>query len=741
LRKTDHERQTLAMHVTLLTNVSICNFFVADKSDRKMQATPPLLSFLLILLYHSGWTHGLCKLENSTTMWCHELKDLKHIETHGLETLSVPIVQDVLIPGLFDNLTSLRHLDLSDGDLKKIEPGSFRTLSNLKSLNLGDNRIEYLELASLEGLTHLRSLNLRRNAIQQLPPALARLKNLKHLDIHGNPLECNCATLKVRDLITQRGVTISKKVMCAGPGNMKGTSLMKPSAAIICSFEQQDQEMQNDQAEGSGDLDLGSGDILDAFNEEEEEEDKYVEVNSTSEKPKEPEVETPFPTVIDSTTESSTSKIAMEITTGVTTNSLQHNDEDEEIFFDNEDKKEQISTTEMSKKDVKDALFYPTGGSGDGDEGSGEGSGATGAHYDEEKTEKTDNDDANEDSSYFTSSLWNLFGLTGTFATTSKTKDPDLEEEQFIDVSSTKLATEEPIVPSHSVESNIHKTTTDIDKTTIDIEKTTTEIITKIIPSDPNDVLVLTSSDTDDNSKSGNIIDRDNNEQAVSSPKQPKKGMGSYVVLAILLAIVATLIGFAAYRGEICRKRKPPDVETGSEMKEIQKSLLEHGENSIQPKKEQNTSSYVKESDPLVKANSAGDDAKIDEIHDNDYQTQETPRLNGTVDHSEPVKPPRKQISQDENAILQDSEAREERPRVDVNFLKKNFLEDRNPQPSTSMTTTNGPTMHPPEPNGPPLSPGAQRVKITLQEIPDSVPKTPILITRTIAGENLVKTP
>lgn len=676
-------------------------------------------------------------MQNSTTAWCNQLKDLKQIETHDLETLSAPVVQDVLVPGLFDNLTSLRHLDLSGGDLKKIEPGSFRALSNLKSLDLSDNRIEYLALASLEGLAHLRSLNLRKNGVQQLPPALGRLKNLKHLDIHGNPLECNCATLKVRDLIVQRGVTMSKKVLCAGPGNMKGTSLMKPNAAIICSFEQQDREMQNDQAEGSGDPDLGSGDVLDELSEEEE--DEYVEINnSTSEKPKEEEVETPFPTaLVDSTTKSSISKIITE----ETMNSLQHSTENEEIFFDNEDKKEHISTTEMSqKKNIKDALFYPTTGSGDGDDGSGEGSGATGGHYDEEEIEKTDNDESSEEPSFFTgSNLWNMFfeTITGTAGTTAKTKDPDLEEEEFIDVSPTKLATEEPIVSSKS-----HLDETDIDKT----ESTTENVVPPDLnTNDVRDDVQLTSSDTNDNSKSGNIMDRDKHEQAVSSPKQSKKGMGSYVVLAVLLAIVAALIGFAAYRGEICRKRKAPDVETGTEMKEIQKSLLEHGENSTQPKKEENNSPYLTEAyferDPLVKVKPAGDDAKIDEIHEDECQTRETPHLNGSVDHSEPVKPPRKQLSQDENAISQDGEAREERPRVDVNSLKKNFLEDKNSQPSTSsMASTNGPT-HLSELNGPPISPGAQRVKITLQEIPESVPKTPILITRTMAGENLVKTP
>ncbi|XP_011882247.1 PREDICTED: uncharacterized protein LOC105569971 [Vollenhovia emeryi] len=698
-----------------------------------MQAAPPLLSFVLVLLYHSGWTYGLCKQDNSTSAWCDKLEDLEHIETDGLEYLSVPgfVAQDVLVPSLFANLTSLRHLDLSDGDLKVIEPGSFRTLSNLKSLNLGDNSIEYLELASLEGLTHLRSLNLRRNAIKQLPPALARLKNLKHLDIHGNPLECNCATLKVRDLIAQRGVTISKKVICAGPGNMKGTSLMKPIAAIICSFEQQDREMQNDQAEGSAEPELGSGDVLDAFNEEDDEEDDYTEVNnSTSAKSTEPEVETPFPTelAVDSATESS----SKEITTDAATGSLQHSAEDEELFFDSEDKKEQASTTEMSrmKEKIKDSLFYPNEGSGD-EEGSGEGSGTVGAFFDEENTEKAK---ANEESLLYTgSSLWNFFldGFSETPATTLKTTVTDLEEEQFIDLS-TKVATEELIVPSkgHTVESDVDRTT---------------EVTTKVISPDSNvnDVQVLKSPKTNNESKSGNIMDRNSNEQAVSSPKQSKKGMGSYVVLAVLLAIVAALIGFAAYRGEICRKRKQPDVETGTEMKEIQKSLLENGDNSSHPKKDQNSAPYAREleSVPLMKVRSPGDDAKIHEIHDDNRQAQETPRLNGNVDHSEPVKPPRKQLSHDESATSQDDEVREERPRVDVSSLKKNFLEDRNPQPSTSlMATTNGPTSHASESNGPPLSPGAQRVKIILQEIPESVPKTPILITRTMAGENLVKT-
>jgi len=661
------------------------------------------------------------------------MEDLKFIETQHLESLKIFAAPESLVPDQLSDLSNLKHLDLSNGDLSKIESGSFRALSDLRSLNLGDNRIEYLELASLDGLVHLRSLNLRRNAIRQLPPALARLKSLKHLDIQGNPLECNCATLKVRDLIAQRGVSVSKKMVCAGPGNMKGTSLMKPTAAIVCSFEQQDREMQNDQThEGSG-TEVESEDPLNESNEDEEEgkeeEDEYVEVNNgTSEKPKEPEIETPFPDA-DSTTGSSAIASTVsppppskETTTETTTltNSLQRTaDEDEEIFFDGEEKRDHASTTEISRKEenFKDALFYPS--SGDGDDGSGEGSGASLSHYDEEKTEKDEN---NEETSFFSGAglLDAFFGFLGTTAAPTKiSEDPDLEEEQFIDASSTEMATKETS-RSYPVE---------FDKSA------TTDPPVPVPPvSIANGVEVLKPSSADGESKSGSVkaeVNSLNDEQANVSPaKQSKKGMGSYVVLGILLAVVVGLIGFAAYRGKLCnKKRKRSDVENGTELKDMQKSLLPDAGNSTQPKIASNGNA---ESVPLVEGGTpdAGEDAKLDKRDDH----QEAPRsVNGaTVDHPDPVKPPRRLMAQDEPRI-------EERPRVDVNSLRENFLADKTSPPilANDAPTTDAIS----EPDGPPLSPGAQRVKIILQENPDSVPKTPILITRTMAGETLVKMP
>lgn len=637
-------------------------------------------------------------------------------------SLKTVATEDVLTPDYFDKLNNLRHLDLSGGDLKQIEPGCFQALSNLKSLNLGNNHIEYLEPASLEGLTLLRSLNLRKNAIRQLPPAIARLKNLKHLEIRANPLECNCATLKVRDVIIKKGVAVSKKIVCVAPSYMKGTTLMKLNTTIICNFEQQDREMQNDQPEAS-ETDLGSG-----GESNEEVEDEYTDINNNfSDKPDEAEVETPFPTSsVDSITGSpiiestgSLESIATN-TTSKHTSSLGHTGENEEIFFDNEEKKEQLLTTEMSHKTegFKDSLFYPTTGSGEGEEDSDEGSGIDSTR--EENNEKDGTTEKQSESLF--DNLLSIFGFgsSGTTADPSETKDINLEEEEFINASPTTANIDEPIVSSknHLEES---------DMTT----KTTTDA------SIANGVEVIKPIDTDDETKLDNVKADVDELAEVSTAKQSKKGMGSYVVLATLLAVLAALIGFAAYKGDFCRKkRKRDDTEAGTELKDMHKSLLPDTGNSTQPKV---TSNGNTENIPLV--DGIPDSEKIVKVYTDNHQTEETPRsLNGTVDHPDPVKPSRKLI------IPQNEHKIEERPRIDVNSLRESFLTGRTSpaepsEPSSITTNDQGPTTCSLEPNGPPLSPGAQRVKITLQEIPESVPKTPILITRTMAGENLVKTP
>ncbi|XP_076303586.1 leucine rich repeat protein windpipe [Lasioglossum baleicum] len=657
-----------------------------------MQTVPTVLSLLLIILSCSGWTNGLCDLENGTVARCQELKDVKYIETYHLDTLKAPVLESHLRSGLFDNLTSLRHLDLSGGDLKRIESGCFRNLTNLRSLNLAENHIASLDSGAIQKLTHLHSLNLRKNKLRHLPSVIADLKSLKHLDVQGNPLQCDCATLLVRDLILNKGVKISKKVLCAGPKNMKSTPLFKPDASLTCSMEEQDREMQNDQAvdENQSDYDgSGTGEVEGNIDEE------FVDIPViSSEPPKELEIETPAPeTECMPTDADCPGKLTSK---------------EEDIFF--ETSENPVVPTLERKKFFTDALFAPDEGSGGDEEGSGEGSGSTIIFNNWGIAE--DNEDETTHSKEESQSLGEkLFDFINVFLSTTAApetkKDLDLEEEQFLHTIPIKAPLDTDETAGTVVDDDLTPTTKIGTETTRNLPTT---LDYSGVEEFENDVHNQTQTDemkAEEENTSDGLTE-------VSPAKQSKKGMGSYVVLAMLLAILASLIMFAAYKGDFCRKkRKRGDVENGTEMKDLQKALLDSG-NATHPKVVTNGNVEIV---PLVE-----DTTNHEETKDSGDQQDSARSPNGTADRVDPVKPPRK--SNDRSAI-------------DENTSRDDSLPARSSP--VDVTVNNVP---PPVPaNGPPLSPGAQRVKITLQENPDSVPKTPILITRTMAGDNLVKSP
>ncbi|XP_076247373.1 leucine rich repeat protein windpipe [Calliopsis andreniformis] len=697
-----------------------------------MQTTLSLLTLFLVLVNYPGRTNGLCNLINGTEARCYELEDVKYIETYDLESLKASVMERDLLPGLFNNLSSLRHLDLSGGNLERIKPGSLHNLVNLRSLNLAENHISFLDLGSIDGLNHLHSLNLRKNNIRHLPPILVRLKVLKHLDIQGNPLECNCATLKVRDLIVKKGVKITKKISCAGPNNIKGTSLFKPDATVICNLEEQDREMQRDQGYDTLNNEYGSGDDILSKLDEEKEEDFVDEKNTQEEENKEEEkAETPFPQPVETSTTSiteatkvnATSQESTTVTEGLinsteVTDSLEKAiDKDEEFFLDSDEKKEQTSTMTavQKKKEFKDALFYPVEGSGD-EEGSGEGSGTIYGNWKKIGEVEEDNEKEDETPSIADRILGTLFNTFWSTTEPAETKkDLDLEEEQFIDASAGKEAEEKPIVPKKVNLDEAVPSTTEMTKDTTLVSTNAVELV----DSELSDMSKVGKVKAEEASVNGELTE-------VSPTKQSKKGMGSYVVLAALLAILATLIGFAAYKGDFCRKkRKRGDVENGTELKDMQKALLDTG-NSTQPKI---ASNGTVENAPLVE--DAVDHEGRKTLNDRQSAIDLSKSPNGTADRVDPVKPPRRTATPPDDRRISGS------IEPDASSVKDGSLSAR--RSFVDPTVSNGPTDQS-EINGPPLSPGAQRVKITLQENPDSVPRTPILITRTMAGENLVKT-
>lgn len=663
--------------------------------------------FLLLLSSLSDLSTGLCDVyrhppnDGDLIAKCRTLKEAGLISARDLHTLNAVPEQKLLHSKTFQNFSSLKNLNLSKGNVKKIDPGAFSNLAHLETLNLEHNAIKELKFATFKGLNRLQSLNLRNNAISKLPRDLRTLKNLRSLDLAFNPLLCNCANLKVRDILLKRGVTISQSSLCSSPSVLKGRPFAVPVTNQICAFEKQDTEMLMDEPAS----DEGSGDDEEDYNDESlDSTDSTTKVTSEASSTSDDSL-----IVIDESKELESSNSTLHQSeegssnaTAKVTSEVSRTSDDSLILID--DSKESESSNSIlhqseDSADVTKATVVDESEEGSGDD---EGSGTGVPHIDwsqiQEET-KEDTKDAQPSStteeSFFDTfnnlpnKLFDMFGLLGTPAPevkkeiTESSSSSYLEEEQFFPISTDQS-------PSTEKETTKVETTT---STTIFIPIPKDDMSEKIIT---NDVNAGTKNEGGD----------------VSQSRQSTKSMGSYLVLAALLAVLTCLIAYAAYRGDLCRsKKKRSDVENGTELKDLQKSLLDG--NGSQPKVASNGNAEIV---PLV-SEKPFDRCDLKRSTD-DLKLQ---------DANEPVKPPRRSMQQEDFEKIKANGTNHQ----DFPELVRTFLSD-----SPTSKNMSGDYV-----DKPPVSPGAQRVKITLQDIPDSVPKTPVVITRLQNDGNLVKAP
>lgn len=201
------------------------------------------------------------------------------------------------------NYMPIQVLDLSKNDLTKLT-NQMELLVNLTELNLSNNQltqVHKLKFKHLEKLdlshNHITSakltkipvnivhLNLSYNEITYIPLGFMKLKKLRSIELNGNPLNCTCSTLHVRNWMSYRNIWSDEHIKCIAPLNVKDQPWLQAKQHEICNdemkyeqttrttkynwdnYDDENELMMGDEATGSGEK--ASEDIYDSMEDEE----------------------------------------------------------------------------------------------------------------------------------------------------------------------------------------------------------------------------------------------------------------------------------------------------------------------------------------------------------------------------------------------------------------------------------------------------------------------------------------
>lgn len=126
-------------------------------------------------------------------------------------------------------LVNITELNLSHNQLTQVNKLNF---AQLETLDLSHNRITSAKLKKIpKNVIHL---NLAHNEITYLPVDFMKLKALRSLELTGNPLNCTCNTLHVRNWMTYHHVRSDNPILCASPVIVKGQPWLQARQNEIC---------------------------------------------------------------------------------------------------------------------------------------------------------------------------------------------------------------------------------------------------------------------------------------------------------------------------------------------------------------------------------------------------------------------------------------------------------------------------------------------------------------------------
>uniref|UniRef100_A0A336LNW9 CSON014770 protein n=1 Tax=Culicoides sonorensis TaxID=179676 RepID=A0A336LNW9_CULSO len=690
-----------------------------------------------------------------------------------------------------DKFTSLQKLDLSGNRLSEVN----KLPKGIEDLNLSGNRITSAKLSKIP--KSVVNLNLTDNHITYVPHSIMTLKYLRRLELSGNPINCTCDTLAVRNWLKAQHVWSDRHITCMAPLKFKGRPWLQMKQAEVCEvkvatkksistgskynwdeIEKNDNElMQRDgYAEGSG----GAGDDDTILDPEDYDYDKEDEASNEPIKPEvdeeEPEKQDP---VIDEEKEDS---VIDEVD-----NKQDVDEEKEDPVVDEVDSKPE---TDEEKKDpvideVENEHLIPV---------KSEPSTTEATHPSSDSPNVQEYDDEDEDYEGSGSSADNipLIGVSIEQSTTEasttepsstsvsavsepvETTDDDDDYADDTEGSGSDISVLTPLQSSSTTESDItfEPETTEAtfevsEAMDEDAEQSTLPDLnifdeklgmssTTEEPTSDDGAVVRAGLDVDSDTERVEVLEEGSTDQEKANVMQAKSddSKNTFILLGVLGALLIGLIVYVAIKdksGKRNRRNNKSDVETGPgrEMKEMNKDLLgkEKGKNGHHP--HNNHNSTIPEKSPLIHSNSNSEKPQnghsFPAVSPNNIDTDDAPLNNSSpMSTFKPIKEPVNENVHDEpnNNNPQNGDIPEvhapnttQQPEPVVNTPK------RYSPVYTPRTPKLGNNQHLSDPKYSPVySPETGRVKIKATEMPR--PKTPVLVTRTksSAGDYITTT-
>lgn len=160
---------------------------------------------------------------------CSSLKGLREIGKDAtIQSVDCSEISISKITTQLDKLTNLTRLDLSYNQLSEVPKLSKR----IRVLNLAHNDITSGKLSKIP--LYISHLNLSHNDITYLPLEFMELHYLKSLELFGNPINCTCETLQVRNWIRDSRVWTDNHVTCSDPLRFKGQPWLQVKQSEVC---------------------------------------------------------------------------------------------------------------------------------------------------------------------------------------------------------------------------------------------------------------------------------------------------------------------------------------------------------------------------------------------------------------------------------------------------------------------------------------------------------------------------